>query len=67
MNETDFAKYVDKDISYTIRNIKDVFQLFSDNKMWTKASKCHFVCSSTHKYNLTTGVQLSVFRGRGRF
>ena len=56
MNKTDFAKYVDKDTSYTIGNIEDVFQLFFDNKIWTKANKYHFICSSTQKYNLAAGL-----------
>ena len=65
MNETDFASYADDNTTYVVgNNIEDViiklqnasftlFQWFYDNEMKTNPDKCHFICSTDDKVNIT--------------
>ena len=65
MNEIDFASYVDDNTSYVVgNNIEDViiklqnawltlFQWFYDNQMKANPDKCHFICSTDDKVNIT--------------
>ena len=65
MNETDFASYADDYTPYVVgNNIEDViiklenalltlFQWFYDNQMKANPGKCHFICSTDDKVNIT--------------
>ena len=65
MNETDFASYADDNTPYVVgNNIEDViiklqnasltlFQWFYDNQMKANPDKCHFICSTDDKVNIT--------------
>ena len=65
MNETDFASYADDSTPYVVgNNIEDViiklqnvsltlFQWFYDNQMKANPDKCHFICSTDDKVNIT--------------
>ena len=65
MKNNDFASYVDDNTPYTVGNyIEDViqrlwatsgniFRWFHDNKKKANTDKCHFICSSNQKANLT--------------
>ena len=65
MNETDFASYADDNTPYVVgNNIEDViiklqnasltlFQWFYDNQMKANPDKCHFICSTDDKMNIT--------------
>ena len=65
MNETDFASYADDNTPYVVvNNIEDVIiklqnasltlvQWFYDNQMKANPDKCHFICSTDDKVNIT--------------
>ena len=65
MNETDFASYADDNTPYVVgNNVEDViiklqnasltlFQWFYDNQMKANPDKCHFICSTNDKVNIT--------------
>ena len=65
MNEIDFASYADDNTPYVVgNNIEDViiklqnasltlFQWFYDNQMKANPDKCHFICSTDDKVNIT--------------
>ena len=65
MNETDFASYADDNTPYVVGdNIEDViiklqnapltlFQWFYYNQMKADPDKCHFICSTDDKVNIT--------------
>ena len=65
MNETNFASYADNNTPYVgSKNIEDViiklqnvslslFQWFYDNQMKANPDKCHFICSTHGKVNIT--------------
>ena len=65
MNETDFVRYADDNTPYVVsNNIEDViikllnaslslFQWFYDNQMKANPDKCHFICSTDDKVNIT--------------
>ena len=66
MNNVDFASYADdntpffvgKDLDDVISKLqnasKTLFQWFNDNQMKANPDKCHFVCSSSVKVNIST-------------
>ena len=65
MNETDFASYTDDNTPYVVgNNIEDViiksqnpsltlFPWFYNNQMKANPDKCHFICSTDSKVNIT--------------
>ena len=65
MNETDFSSYADDNTPYVVgNNIGDViiklqnasltlFQWFDNNQMKANPDKCHFICSTIDKVNIT--------------
>ena len=65
MNEIDFASYADDNTPYVVvNNIEDVIiklqnasitlvQWFYDNQMKANPDKCHFICSTDDKVNIT--------------
>ena len=65
INETDFSSYVDNNTPYVVgNNIEDViiklqnasltlFQWFYDNQMKANPDKCHFICTTDEKVNIT--------------
>ena len=65
MSETDFASYADDNTPYVVgNNGEDVlvklqnasltlFQWFYDNQMKANPDKCHFICSTDDKVNIT--------------
>ena len=65
MNENDFASYADDNTPYFVgNNIEDVitklknasltlFQWFYHNQMKSNPDKCHFLCSTDGKVNIT--------------
>ena len=65
MNNVDFASYTDdntpffvgKDLDDVISKLqnasKTVFQWFNDNQMKANPDKCHFICSSSIKVNIS--------------
>ena len=65
MNETDFASCADDNTPYVVvNNIEDVIiklqnasltlvQWFYDNQMKANPDKCHFICSTDDKVNIT--------------
>ena len=64
MNNTDFFIYGDVNTPYIIRKYmedviqrfkrsKDLFEWFPDNKIKRNTDKCHFICISNQKANLT--------------
>ena len=64
MNETDFASYADDNTPYVVgNNIEDIiklqntsltlFQWFYDNQMKSNPDKCHFICRTDDKVNIT--------------
>ena len=64
MNNSDFVSYWDVNTPYTIRKYmedviqrlkrsKYLFEWFPDNKIKRSTDKCHFICISNQKANLT--------------
>ena len=65
MNDTDFVSYVGDNTPYVVgNNIEDViiklqnasltlFQWFYNNQMKANPDKCHFICSTDDKVNIT--------------
>ena len=64
MNGTDFASYADDNTPYVVGNKIDVtiklqnasltlFQWFYHNQMKPNPDKCHFICSTYDKVNIT--------------
>ena len=61
MNETYFTSYADGKTPYVVSNniinlqnaLLTLFQWFYDNQMKANQDKCHFICSTDDKVNIT--------------